>query len=134
MRQVDMTPVEFTSARKQLKKTQREMAGMLGISLKAVHSYEQGWRVIPGHVERQVLFLLGCVTKGSRKGPQCWTLNKCPPSRKRNCPAWELRCGRLCWMVNGRYCQGTLMNSWKEKMAICRNCVVMKGRGLDGDS
>jgi hypothetical protein len=125
-----MTPVEFTLARKQLKKTQREMAGMLGVSLKAVHSYEQGWRMIPAHVERQVLFLLTCIEKvGTGKGRQCWTLKKCPSSRKISCPAWELRCGRLCWMVNGRYCQGNLMKSWKEKMAVCRNCEVFKGRG-----
>jgi hypothetical protein len=121
-----MTPVEFTSVRKRLMKTQREMAGMLGVSLKAVHSYEQGWRVIPAHVERQMLFLLGFIATGKRRGPQCWTLKKCPQSRRHGCPAYELRCGRLCWMVNGRYCQGTLMKSWKEKMAVCRECEVLK--------
>ena len=34
------------------------MAQILGSSLKAVQSFEQGWRKIPVHVERQMLFLL----------------------------------------------------------------------------
>jgi hypothetical protein len=34
------------------------MAQLLGTSIKAIHSYEQGWRTIPVHVERQLYFLL----------------------------------------------------------------------------
>ena len=52
-----MDAFEFKSFREKLKKTQRQMAQLLGVSLKAVHSYEQGWRSIPAYVERQVYFL-----------------------------------------------------------------------------
>mgnify|MGYP001822735688 FL=1 len=46
---------EFTTIRKKLAKTQKELSELLGTSLKAVSSYEQGWRNIPVHVERQLL-------------------------------------------------------------------------------
>ena len=49
---------EFSTARQYLGKTQNQMAQVLGVSLKAIQSFEQGWRNIPVHIERQVLFLL----------------------------------------------------------------------------
>ena len=52
-----MTSREFAGFRKKIGKSQRDMARLLGLSIKAVHSYEQGWRKIPGSVERQVFFL-----------------------------------------------------------------------------
>ena len=48
---------EFKYFRNQLKKTQKQMAALLGVSLKAVCSYEQGSRSDPMHVERQLFFL-----------------------------------------------------------------------------
>ena len=47
-----MDDKEFLRARKILEKTQKELAELLGSSIKAVHSYEQGWRTVPAHVER----------------------------------------------------------------------------------
>ena len=49
---------EFAAFRKALKKTQKQIAELLGTSIKAVHSYEQGWRKVPAHVERQLFFLV----------------------------------------------------------------------------
>ena len=49
---------EFQYLRQKLQKTQKQMAQLLGVSLKAVQSYEQGWRNIPSQVERQVLLFL----------------------------------------------------------------------------
>lgn len=46
---------EFLYLRNTLGRTQKEIAVLLGISLKAIHSYEQGWRRIPIHAERQLL-------------------------------------------------------------------------------
>ena len=51
-----MDSKEFKKWRKKLNKTQKEIAQLLGLSVKAVHSYEQGWRNIPAHVERQMFF------------------------------------------------------------------------------
>ena len=53
-----MDKAEFRKFRKKLNKTQAQMAQLLGISLKAVHSYEQGWRRVPTAVERQMYFLV----------------------------------------------------------------------------
>ena len=53
-----MNNKQFSALRKRLEKTQKQMAQLLGVSIKAIHSYEQGWRSIPMHVERQLYFLL----------------------------------------------------------------------------
>ena len=116
---------EFLAARKKLGKTQKQMAELLGASLKAVHSYEQGWRSVPAHVERQVFFLISRV-RGEREDREpCWVVNKCPPERKEKCPAWEFRAGMFCWVVNGTICSGTVQKNWEEKMKICRKCEVL---------
>ena len=115
---------EFAKMRKRLGKTQSQMAALLGTSLKAVHSYEQGWRTVPGHVERQLLFLISRMR--GRKAPKpCWVVRGCPPDRKQQCPAWEYRAGNLCWFINGTVCEGTAQKNWQAKMKICRSCKVL---------
>ena len=54
----DMDNKEFHLVRKQLNKTQKKLSELLGSSIRAVQSFEQGWRRIPTHVERQLLFLV----------------------------------------------------------------------------
>jgi hypothetical protein len=121
-----MDSKEFLKARKRLNKTQKQLAELLGTSIKAIHSYEQGWRKVPGHVERQIFFLLSRKrSKDSKKAQACWTIKKCPAARKKNCPAWELRAGRLCWFINGTICEGEVQKNWEEKMKICRQCEVL---------
>ncbi len=120
-----MDQKEFSSFRKKLKKTQKEMAQLLGTSVKAVHSYEQGWRSIPPHVERQMLFLVTNMRGTLTPRKACWTIKKCPPKLKKQCPAWEFRSGRLCWFINGTICEGTVYKSWKDKIKICRSCEVL---------
>jgi len=116
----------FFKARKKLDKTQKQMAELLGTSIKAVHSYEQGWRSIPPHVERQVYFLLSRQRMLHEKPPKaCWTVKRCPPSRKKQCPAWEFRAGKLCWFINGTICECKAQKNWREKMKICKECEVL---------
>ena len=119
-----MDRLEFKSIRKKLSKTQRQMAQLLGISIKAIHSYEQGWRNIPGHVERQLYFLLANLKRKGDTQRQCWTIKNCPPERKKQCPAWEFKAGQFCWFINGTICDGGVHTNWKEKMKICRSCEV----------
>ena len=116
----------FVQYRKELHKTQKQMAELLGTSIKAVHSYEQGWRSIPPHVERQVYFLLSRRPELTAKIKNCWTVRKCPKERKQNCPAYEFNSGRLCWLINGTICEGAVHKNWAEKMEICRKCEVLK--------
>jgi Helix-turn-helix len=118
---------EFVEARIKLDKTQKEMSQLLGVSVKAIYSYEQGWRSIPTHVERQVFFLLSR-KRGARnlsKAKPCWIIKKCPPKRRKECPAYEYDAGKFCWLVNGTICECKAQKTWKEKMKICRECAVM---------
>jgi DNA-binding XRE family transcriptional regulator len=116
---------KFLRARKTLGKTQKQLAELLGISLKAIHSYEQGWRKVPGHVERQILFLVSRKRGSSTEPKPCWTIKNCPPECKHHCPAWEFQTGDLCWFINGTICGGVAQKNWHEKIKICRSCEVL---------
>jgi len=119
-----MDKKEFIAIRKRLSRTQKELAELLGTSLKAISSYEQGWRNIPVHVERQVLFLLSRLHH--QECPACWDILKCPESRRQACPAWQFHSGDLCWFINGTLCARSPVKSWEEKIAVCRKCPVLK--------
>lgn len=117
---------EFLRARVALGKTQKQLAELLGVSLRTLHSYEQGWRDIPAHAERQILFLLSRRrVEGSTPPKPCWVIKKCPTTRKHECPAWEFQAGRLCWFINGTICECSAQKDWDAKMAICRQCPVL---------
>jgi MOSC domain-containing protein YiiM len=116
---------EFAHLRKALNKTQKEVATLLGTSLKAVHSYEQGWRTIPVHVERQMLFLYLRRRDAPQKPHACWKIKRCSSEHRSRCPAWEFRAGTLCWFISGTICEGTVQGHWREKIAMCRDCEVL---------
>jgi len=119
-----MDSKEFAGLRKKLVKTQKQMAQLLGTSVKAIHSYEQGWRTIPAHVERQMFYLV-FQKLDRRKGLKpCWSVKHCPPRIKKQCPTWEFKTGKLCWFVCGTHCEGSVQENWSEKMKICRSCEV----------
>lgn len=119
-----MTREEFSLARKKLGKTQKSLAELLGVSIKAVQSYEQGWRTVPLHVERQVYFLLVNKRKNKpTKRKDCWNIKKC--DCKKTCPAWEFQAGHLCWFLNGTQCECTENKNLKNKMEICRKCDIL---------
>ena len=124
--EVTLDSKEFSSIRQKLNKTQRELAQLLGTSLKAIHSYEQGWRTVPVHVERQLFFLLSRIREGNKGQKQCWVIKKCSPAVRRQCPAWEFQAGKLCWFINGTICEGSVHKNWREKMKTCRTCEVLK--------
>ncbi len=117
---------EFVEIRKRLGKTQKEMSRLLGVSLKGVKSFEQGWRKVPVHVERQMLFLLSRKEPPGQIGKNCWQIKKCSKKQKENCPAWEFQAGHLCWFISGTLCSGKVHQDWHEKMKLCRKCEVFK--------
>jgi DNA-binding XRE family transcriptional regulator len=119
-----METQEFKNFRKKLAKTQEEMAQLLGISVKAIRSYEQGWRTIPVHAERQLLFLAAKKEEILKPVKPCWTINKCSEEQKEQCPAWEFHAGSLCWFINGTICSGVIHKDWREKIEICKKCKV----------
>jgi DNA-binding XRE family transcriptional regulator len=115
---------EFSGIRGRLGKTQTQMAQLLGSSLGAIQSFEQGLRKVPVHVERQALFLLATMRSHQSKIRPCWAIKKCSLMARRNCPAWEFQIGHLCWFINGTICNGEVQESWQEKMKMCRQCEV----------
>jgi len=115
---------EFVAIRKRLNKTQKQMAQLLGTSVKAIHSYEQGWRSIPVHAERQIYFLLSRINGIPDDQEPCWVKKKCPLELKSQCPAWEFQVGDLCWFINGTICEGAAHKDWREKIKICKSCEV----------
>jgi predicted transcriptional regulator len=88
----------FVLIRKKMNRTQKQLAELLGVSLKAIHSYEQGWRKIPLHIERQLWFLIYQKKKqdGISSEP-CWERKSC--EMKDECSAYEFQCGDMCWFV-----------------------------------
>jgi DNA-binding transcriptional regulator YiaG len=119
-----MNKNEFSYVRTRLGKTQTQMAELLRTSPKAIQSYEQGWRPVPAHAERQILFLLS-MKSGVNSQKPCWIVRTCTPEKKRNCPAWEFKAGKFCWFINGTMCEGKAQHNWQKKMQICRSCKVM---------
>jgi len=121
-----MEKTEFSSIRHHLGKTQIEMAQLLGTSLKAIQSFEQGWRNISVHIERQVVFLLAMKRDGNKKMRPCWVTEKCPKATRQKCPAWEFKSGHFCWFINGTICHGQVQANWHDKMKMCRKCKVLQ--------
>ena len=116
----------FQAFRQQLGKTQKQLSELLGTSLKAIQSFEQGWRKVPVHIERQILFLLALQNHKGKESPPCWEIQSCPPETRGDCPAWEFKAGNLCWFINGTICQGKSRVSWSGKMKVCQKCEVFR--------
>jgi len=121
-----MDSQDLATYRKKLGLTQKELAQLLVTSLKAIHSYEQGWRNIPENIERQILFLISRQNPSSDKVKPCWIQKKCPRERKKKCPAWKFKTGRLCWFITGTLCEGNLYASWSDKIEHCKKCELFK--------
>jgi hypothetical protein len=117
---------EFITIRSQMGKTQRQMAALLGTSLKAVQSFEQGWRNIPANIERHMLFLLARKNVQNTEHEPCWDIENCSMETRQNCPAWEFQSGNLCWFINGTICRGESQGTWGKKMEKCRKCTVFR--------
>ena len=121
-----MESQKFKKYRKKLNKTQKEISQLLGVSVKAIHSYEQGWRNIPANVERQMYFLLSRMDGNPNGRKPCWIIKKCPPKIKELCPAWEFNAGDICWFVSRTICCSDERKGSDEKIKFCRSCEVLK--------
>lgn len=106
-----------------LGKSQREFARLLGVSLKAVESYEQGWRDIPPAIERIAYFLLFKTNPASHSiGLPCWETKSCREETRNKCVAFTAREGHFCWFFTGGLC-ASAKNSGKEE-GSCHGCEV----------
>lgn len=119
-----VTKEEFSTIRKKLRKTQKQLAALLGMSLKTIHSYEQGWRSVPTYIERQLYFLVIHQRGRNNELVPCWDHKQC--SQKEDCPAWEFNAGHLCWFLCGTLCECTHDSSAKEKLDVCKKCEIFQ--------
>ena len=118
-----MNKNNFSVIRKKLKKTQKQLSILLGVSLKTIHSYEQGWRVIPTTVERQLYFFRTKQIGKDRVVQPCWERKNC--TSKEDCPTYEFQSGDLCWFFCGTRCDCTESMDCKEKLKTCRKCEIL---------
>jgi DNA-binding transcriptional regulator YiaG len=100
-----MSGDEFAHLRASLGKSQRELAELLGLSQKAVESYEQGWRRVPAHVERVLYFLLFKLNEDEIEAEDpCWQSQACPDEQRSKCIAYVAKAGSYCWFFTGKLC------------------------------
>jgi hypothetical protein len=100
-----MDKAAFAATRSLLGKSQRELAELLGLSLKAVESYEQGWRSVPSNVERMLYYLLFKLNqKAFETEVPCWAATSCSEERRGHCVAYVAQEGHFCWFFTGGLC------------------------------
>ena len=108
--------------------SQSELAGLAGISTRAIQSYEQEWRQPSELVERMLLLLLMAHRHGARlSGFRCWKQKECAPGVREKCIAYVTRQGHLCWFLTGTMCEGQRQESWSDKLRLCLDCSFMQG-------
>jgi DNA-binding transcriptional regulator YiaG len=84
--------------------TQEGLANALGISTKAVQSYEQGWRKTPLRVVKQMLTLVAMHREDYSHSKPCWEVRSCDAEFVATCPARTITHGRYCWAVASKSC------------------------------
>jgi DNA-binding transcriptional regulator YiaG len=110
--------------RKKIGMTQTGVAHALGVSLRAIQSYEQGWREVPTNIMVQLLVLTAAHHPSEVERKPCWEITSCPPERQAQCPCRRTD-GSLCWLVSGRMCAGAA-NSGCHDIQGCLHCPVIK--------
>ncbi len=121
-----MTAKEFARIRKELGYTQKQLATLLSVSLRAIHSYEQGWRNVSPLIEKNLLFLLMFHRNKSPNPIDCWQVRHCSDKMKQKCVACKFNARGLCWYVTGNSWNGEVMLNWYRKISKCRQCEFFK--------
>jgi DNA-binding XRE family transcriptional regulator len=101
------TKSEFiVRVRRKLNLTQMELGHLLGISCKAVQSYEQGWRPVPMHALSHLLILLSDNQNRTQPPRQpCWKINRCKDDMLPKCRVYQLGTGTQCWALATKMCK-----------------------------
>jgi transcriptional regulator with XRE-family HTH domain len=125
MPKVDITSLR--SIREALAKSQREMADLLGISVRAVQSYEQGWRALPSSVQKLAVLLLLLRQREEKPAlPSCWEITECDPEKTASCYSRSCGKGQLCWLVTNDKQRCRWMADHEDALQACSRCPVMR--------
>jgi len=116
--------LDIRSIRERLGLTQSELAMLLGFSVRAIQSCEQGWRNPSPALEKMALLLLIAREHGAGFGQlACWDAIHCPPANRERCVAYSTRQGHLCWFLTGNLnCAQKPLGGWEDKKRICLRC------------
>ncbi|MCX7028478.1 MAG: helix-turn-helix transcriptional regulator [Spirochaetes bacterium] len=118
-----MDKTSFARVRTLLGKSQKALADLLGVSLKAVESYEQGWRNVPSNVERMLYFLLFKLNQDAfTSEAPCWVRTSCSEETRRGCVAHVTGEGHFCWFFTGGLCASARASGEGERH--CYQCVA----------
>jgi DNA-binding XRE family transcriptional regulator len=115
----------FHGMREAMGWTQAETAYFLGISKKAVESYEQGWRHPPLNVCKQMLTVLALERGYPKDFNPCWEIMRCSPAVREACFCARRMHGNFCWLT----CTANLhqkLGGKKMKEGCCFHCPVVK--------
>ena len=115
-----------------LGRTQAEVATALGLSEKAIQSYEQGWRDVPVRVMIQLLVLLALYRKHTMDDVPCWELRKCTAAQRERCASFTVGRGQFCWFIGSKDCRPAKSEN-PGPILPCMDCPVIK-RLLTGRS
>jgi len=109
-----------------LGKSQSEFADLLGVSTRAVQSYEQGWRPVPLYIQKlaATLLFLSWRKEGGRPSP-CWKVRRCPPEKRETCPAFQFDAGDVCWLLHGTPCKEPGRGEETGRPTNCFSCPVV---------
>ena len=108
-----------------LGRTQSELASAIGVSEKAVQSYEQGWRRVPVRVMIQLLVLLALYRRHTLDDIPCWEIRKCPTEQRERCASFTVGRGQFCWFIGSKACRPAAMKSGGPILP-CMECPVIK--------
>ena len=110
--------------------TQADLARTLGVSPKAVQSYEQGWRNVPVPMMVQLLTLFAIHRQPNLRQAPCWKLTHCPAPTRTQCASYRVGKGQFCWLVTSRECRHGAANRSAGGFP-CLQCAVI-GRLFKG--
>lgn len=108
-----------------LDRTQAELASALGVSEKAVQSYEQGWRDVPVRVMIQLFVLLALYRKQTMDDVPCWEIRKCLPAMRESCASFTVGRGQFCWLIGTKNCRPPILDG-PEPLLPCMACPVVQ--------
>ena len=121
----DQQICSLQQVRKALGLSQPEMAGLLDISVRAVQSYEQGWRRCPSYIQKLALmFLFLRNNRPSARAP-AGRSTSAPPTASGLARARASAGASLCWIVPGTHCHGRVQKNWTAKVSSCSRCPVI---------
>ena len=116
----------FRTVRNKLGLSQSALADSLGVSIRAVQSYEQGWRKVPNRTLCQALFLLALKNRSAMTSAPCWKQTGCAKEVRDRCASYLVGKGKFCWVTGSQRCRTTRTRGGETKLA-CLKCPVLAG-------